>query len=124
MGSKGSADGRRLSPLRQRMIQDMELAGLTEGTQRNYVTAVVGLVKHYGNKRPELMTEDEVYRYILWLRDEKGVARGTFYTRFWGMKHLFYRTLDRDWALFGKKRSARPSRSVCRLHFPRMNVVA
>ncbi len=106
MESKGNADGRRISPLRRRMIQDMELAGLAEGTQRNYVAAVVGLVKHYGNKRPELMTEEEVYRYVLWLRDERCVAKGTFYTRFWGMKLFFYRTLDRDWSLFGKKKDS------------------
>jgi integrase/recombinase XerD len=124
MGFVESAGGERISPLRRRMIQDMELAGLMPGTRREYISAVVYLVEHCGGKHPELITEEEVYRYILWLRDERQVARGTFYARFAGLKYLFYRTLDRDWALFRKKRFARPSRSDYRLRFPGRNAVA
>jgi len=125
----GTATGKRrrrkrISPVRKLMIQDMQLAGLSPRTQETYLSAIVGLVKHYDNKRPELMTEREVYRYIIWLRDEKGVARGTFYSRFWGMKLLFHRTLDQNWALFTKKRFVRPSKSLCRLCSPDRNAAA
>ena len=105
MGTAGSAGGGKVSPLRRRMIQDMELAGLTVGTQKVYIGAVLDLVKHYGGKRPELMSEDEVYRYLLWLREERKVGRGTFQTRFGGLKFFFYRTLDRNWSLFFKEES-------------------
>ena len=55
--------------------------------------------------------------YLLALR-ERGVAHGTFKTNHGGIQFLYRRTLDRDWPLFGKKRFARPSRSVCRTSFP------
>jgi hypothetical protein len=37
----------KVSPLRQRMICDMELAGYTPGTQQTYIGAVVKLQNHY-----------------------------------------------------------------------------
>jgi hypothetical protein len=110
----GGAGGVKMSPLRRRMIQDMELAGLTAGTHKVYIRAVLDLVKHYGGKRPEEMSEDEVYRYLLGLREELGVARGTFQTRFGGLKFLFYRTLDRNWSLLFKRGCGCLCRSACR----------
>ncbi len=71
------ARSRAVSPLRQRMIRDMELAGLTRGTQQCYLGVVVALQRHTGT-RPDRLTEEQVYQYVLWLRDEKGVAKGTF----------------------------------------------
>ncbi len=106
-----------MSPLRRRMIQDMELAGLVQSTQKTYVRAVVNLLRHCGKSCPEPITEKEVYRYILWLRDERGVSKGSFQTQFSGLKFLFYRTMDRNWALFFKNGFVSRSRSVCRGRF-------
>lgn len=114
MAAVGVAGGGGGSPLRRRMIQDMELAGLTAGTQKTYIRAVVDLVRHYGGKRPEALSEEEVYRYVVWLRDEHRAALGTFQTRFAGLKFLFYRTLDRDWSLFFKSGCGLHGRSGCR----------
>lgn len=124
MGAIEGAGGGEVSPLRRRMIQDMGLAGLTAGTRKVYIRAVVDLVRHYGGKRPELMSEEEVYRYIVWLREERRVALGTFQTRFAGLKSLFYRTLDRDWSLFLKSGCGLRSRSVCRGRCPGRNAAA
>ena len=63
----------KVSPLRKRMIRDMELAGFTGGTQQTYIGAVVKLQDHY-NIRPDRLSEKQVQQYILWLRDEKDVA--------------------------------------------------
>ena len=124
MVTTGVAGEGKGSPLRRRMIQDMELAGLTGGTRKVYIRAVLDLVKHYGGKRPELMSEDEVYRYLLELREKQGVALGTFQTRFGGLKFLFYKTLDRDWSLFFKNGCGRRCRSVCRGRCPGKSVAA
>ena len=40
--------------------------------------------------------------YVLHLRDQRGVARGTFKTNHGGIRFLYLRTLDRDWPLFSK----------------------
>ena len=44
---------REFSPLRQRMIRDMELAGLTRNTQETYICAVVKLQNHYRSRNEE-----------------------------------------------------------------------
>ena len=95
------------SLLRQRMIRDMELAGLTLRTQQTYISAVVILQGHYG-VRPDRLSENQVLQYILWLRDEKGVAKGTFQTNWYGLKFFYYRMLCVDWSLFTRKKVRQP----------------
>lgn len=95
------------------MIQDMVLAGLAESTQKSYIDAVLGLAKHYW-RSPDLLCEEEVRSYLVGLR-ERGVARGTFKTNHYGIRFLFYRSLNLDWPLFTKKKFVRPSRSACQL---------
>jgi hypothetical protein len=100
-----------MTPLRQRMIEDMVLAGLARGTQEAYLSGVRGLaVRH--RRSPDQLTEEEVRSYLLEMR-ERGVARGTFKTSHYGIQFLYKHTLERDWALFGKKRSRSPGRSGC-----------
>jgi Phage integrase, N-terminal SAM-like domain len=82
-----------MSPLCQQMIEDMKLAGLSPATQDAYIKAVRGLAAHY-HRSPDQLSEEEVRSYLLGMR-ERGVARGTF-------------TLDRDWALFSKKKIRQP----------------
>ena len=57
----------KVSPLRKRMISDMELAGFTGGTQQTYIGAVVKLQDHY-KIRPDRLSEKQVQQYIFWLR--------------------------------------------------------
>src|SRR5260370_27852697 len=101
-----------MTPLRSRMIEDMTLAGLAPRTQEVYLQAVRRLAAHY-KRSPDLLSEEEVRAYLLHLRDQRGVARGTFKTNHGGIRFLFHRTLDRDWPLLLKKESARPRSSVC-----------
>ena len=105
-----------MTPLRERMIADMTLAGLAAGTQSVYVQAVRGLAAHY-RRSPDQLSEDDVRRYLLTLR-ERGVARGTFKTAHFGIRFLYCRTLERDWPLFGKKRFVSAVRSGCRRPCP------
>ena len=102
-----------MTPLRQRMIEDMVSAGLIASTQAAYIQAVRGLAAYY-RRSPDELTEAEVRAYLLHLRDQRDVAHGTFQPAHAGLQFLFCRTLDRDWPLFLKKESADPSASVCR----------
>lgn len=104
-----------MTPLRRRMIEEMKLAGLAAKTQEVYLQAVSALVKHYGNRSPEDLGEEEVRRYLLDVR-EKG-ARGTFKICHYGIQFFYRTTLGKDWALF-KKRSGFRSKSGCRRPFP------
>ena len=101
-----------MTALRMRMIDDMVSAGLLANTQAAYLRAVRGLAKHF-RRSPDVLSEAEVRSYLLHLRDERGVAHGTFQPYHAGIQFLYVRTLDRDWPLFLKKRSARPNVAVC-----------
>ena len=100
-----------MTALRRRMIEDMELAGLTPGTQKRYLTGVRSLAKAF-MRSPERITEEEVRRYVMHLRDERGVARGTFQTHWYGIRFFYLRTMCVDWELFSKKKWANRSRSA------------
>jgi Phage integrase, N-terminal SAM-like domain len=91
------------------MIQDMKLPGLAAATHAIYINAVRGLAAHY-RRSPDQLSEEEVRAYVLSMR-EGGAARGTFKVNHYGIQFLYRSTLNYDWALFSKKRSASPSRS-------------
>ena len=100
-----------MTALRRRMIEDMELAGLSAGTQKRYLTAMRHLAAAYG-RSPDAIGEEEVRRHVLHLRDERGVARGTFQTHWHGIRFFYLRTLGVEWGLFSKKKWASLARSA------------
>ena len=91
-----------MSPLRARMIDDMILAGLADGTRQSYVRAVRQLAAFY-RRAPDQLSEEEVRAYLLALR-RRGAARGTFEIARAGLRFLFANTLGRAWDLFGGKK--------------------
>ena len=99
-----------MSKLRERMIRDMDLAGLTQRTQTEYIRAVRQLINRYGVS-PVKISEEQVYQYLADICES--VARGTFQVRYSAIKFFFYRTLGFNWDLFTKKKSAGPERSAC-----------
>jgi len=101
-----------MSELRNRMIQDMKLAGLVEGTAREYLRAVRQLAAYY-MVAPDKISERQVQDYILYVRDELGVAKGTFAPLLAGLKFFYVNTLGYDWALLTKKKFASHVRSGC-----------
>jgi restriction endonuclease Mrr len=100
-----------MTPLRCKMIEDMRLAGLCEGTQRTYQCAIALLAKFY-KRSPELLTEEQVTAYLRDMLERRKVARGTFQTARFAIQFLYQNTLPRDWALL-KKRSVCLPRSAC-----------
>ena len=102
-----------MSELRERMIEDLRLAGLRDGTARLYVRAVEQLARYYMTS-PDQLRERQVQQYLLYVRDELGVARGTFEPLLAGLKFFYVRTLGYDWPLFTKKKFASRNRNACR----------
>jgi Phage integrase, N-terminal SAM-like domain len=101
-----------MSELRNRMVRDMQLAGLVEGTRREYVRAVRQLAAYY-MVSPDHLSERNIENYLLYVRDELGVAKGTFAPIFAGLKFFYLDTLGYDWPLFTKKKSASQAGSGC-----------
>ena len=94
------------TPLRQKMIEDMQLKGLSEGTQEAYVRAVRGLADYYG-KSPERISEPELRQYLLYLKNEKQVAASTCLQVVCGLKFLYEQTLGRKWLILDFVKSKR-----------------
>lgn len=85
-----------MTPLRQRMIEDMQLRGLSKRTQEAYVRAVRQLAEYY-NKSPEQITEEELRQYFLYLQNVKQVSRSSCIIALCGIKFLYQYTLHRAW---------------------------
>ena len=94
-----------MTALRQRMIECLQLRGLSARTQEAYVRAVRQLAEHY-HKSPDLITEEELRQYFLYLKCVKHYARNTTTIAICGLKFFFERTLEKDWTTFNLVRPA------------------
>jgi integrase/recombinase XerD len=95
-----------MSALRQRMIEDMQLRGLSERTQESYIRAVRQLAEYYG-KSPDRVSEEELRQYFLYLKNEKHASRSTCTLALCGIKFFYEYTLHRDWPTLSFVRPAR-----------------
>ncbi len=102
-----------MSDLSNRMIRDLLLAGLGPGTQQVYVRAVRQLAGYY-MVSPDRLSERQVEDYLLYVRDELGVAKGTFEPIVAGLKFFYLHTLGYDWPLFTKKNSQAAAKALAR----------
>ena len=93
--------------LRQRMHQDLQLAGLTEGTQKAYLRAVTRFAAHY-NKRPDLISEQEFRDYLLHLKNDRHLSAGALKVAASGIIFFFSHTVPRDWPTFKTLSIPRP----------------
>ena len=109
-----------MTHLRQRMIEDMQLRGLSEKTQEAYVRAVRQLTKHCG-KSPGHISEEELRRYFLFLENDRQVSPSTFAQALHGIKFFYEHTLKKEWSIFGLVRPRREKKlpvvlSVAEVH--------
>jgi len=94
------------TPLRQRMIEDMQLRGLSKKTQESYVRAVRQLAEYY-HKSPDCISEEELRQYLLYLKNDKRASASAFTIALCGIKFFYEHSLRREWATF---ELARPER--------------
>lgn len=95
-----------MTHLRQRMIEDMQLRGLSERTQEAYSRAVRQLAEHYG-RSPDQISQDELRQYFLYLENGKQVSPSTFAHALCGIKFFFEHTLGKTWPMFDLVRPRR-----------------
>src|SRR5436309_12436780 len=94
-----------MTELRKRMIECLQLRGLSARTQESYVRAVRQLAQHY-HKSPALITEEELRQYFLFIKNVKHYSRPTMTIAICGIKFFFERTLQREWQTFNLVRPA------------------
>ena len=86
-----------ISPLRQRMIEDMTLRKLTPKTQAGYLRAVTKFTRFFG-RSPDLASAEDLRRFQLHLVEE-GVSSTTINATITGLTFFFGITLERPSAL-------------------------
>ncbi len=95
-----------MSKLRTRMLEDLQLAGMSTATQRAYIGTVVSLSKYF-NKSPDEVSDEELRTYFLLAGREKKWARSTYTLAICGIKFFWEKTLKRNWSLTGIVRPPR-----------------
>jgi site-specific recombinase XerD len=84
-----------MTPLRQRMIEDMQLKKLAENTQECYIRAIAQFAQFFG-KSPELLGREEIRTYLLHLVQKKKVSGSTYRQTLAAIRLLYRTTLGRN----------------------------
>ena len=92
-------DQQHISPLRQRMIEDMNMRKLAPKTQSQYIRSVKNLTRFLG-RSPDTATAEDLRRYQLHMIST-GVSSITVNANITGLKFFFEVTLDR-WGVMKK----------------------
>ena len=89
---------RKVSPLRQRMIEDMTVRNFAANTQVSYLRQVSLFARHF-DKSPEQLGPEEIRAYQIYLAEEKKVSVGTRIVAVSALRFLYAVTLRRDWTV-------------------------
>jgi integrase/recombinase XerD len=84
-----------MTPLRQKMLDDMKLRRFSPRTQEAYVGAVAGLAKFY-NQSPDTIDQKEVQAYLLYLMEERKLSWSSCNVAFSGLRFFYKETLGMD----------------------------
>ena len=87
-----------MTPLRQRMVEDMTVRNLAPLTQVAYVHQVSMFARHFGQS-PELLGPEEIRSYQVHLAMEKKLAPSSISIAVAALRFLYNETLHKHWAL-------------------------
>lgn len=86
-----------MTPLRQRMLDDMRIRNLTPRTQEIYVQRVLLFARHFG-KSPEDLGPEEIRTFQIHLRD-RGLSYCVLNQTVSALRFLYNVTLGKEWRL-------------------------
>ena len=85
-----------MTPLRQRMIEDMQLRNLAPKTQQHYIHYVADFAKYFGQS-PEVLDAEAIRQYQLFLINERKLSPETINGCVSALKFLYLVTLEMPW---------------------------
>jgi hypothetical protein len=83
-----------MTPLRQRMIEDMQVRNLAPHTQRVYVEQISRFARHFG-KSPELLGPADIRAYLLYLGQDRELSASSIVVAVSALRFLYKVTLRR-----------------------------
>src|SRR5580692_10182862 len=87
-----------MSPLRRRMIEDMQIRNLTSNTQRVYIANVFRFACHF-RKSPDLLGPAEIRTYLIHLTRERRLAASSIIVAVSALRFFYTVTLKRPWVV-------------------------
>jgi site-specific recombinase XerD len=84
-----------MTELRQQMIRAMDLKNLSNHSKRSYLAAVCRLSAYY-HTSPENITDEMIDDYLLYLKNEKGLAPSSCICALTGLRFFYTNVLDRQ----------------------------
>ena len=86
-----------MTPLRQRMTEDMQVRNLALNTQTCYVQQVSLFARHF-DKSPEQLGPEDIRAYQVYLTNEKKLATGSVLIAVAALRFLYKVSLKKDWS--------------------------
>jgi integrase/recombinase XerD len=83
-----------MTPLRSKMIEEMQLRRFSSNTQESYLRSVTALAKYY-NKSPDSINTEQLKKYVLFMTNGKNLSWSSINTITAGIRFLFEKTLQR-----------------------------
>lgn len=83
-----------MNTLREKMLAELQLRGITPRTQTAYLREIAKL-ENYFNRSPEELGEEEVKEYLVHMLEDRGLSSGTYKYYAAGIKFLYRTTLNR-----------------------------
>jgi integrase/recombinase XerD len=90
-------------PLYERMSEDLHLGGMSKRTHEGYLRAVRQLAD-FCQRTPDQVSEDQLRRFFLHLKNDKAFASGSLRVAFSGVKFFYTRTCRRNWETLAQMR--------------------
>jgi len=85
-----------MTPLRQRMTEDLQVRNLSPHTQTSYVQQVSLFARHF-HQSPEKLGPEEIRAYQVYLTNEKRLAPGSVLIAVAALRFLYKVSLKREW---------------------------
>ena len=86
-----------MTPLRQRMLEDMGIRNLAENTQLSYLQQVSAFANHF-HRSPEALGPEQVRAYQVYLVEDRKLAASSICIAVSALRFLYKVTLKQPWA--------------------------
>jgi len=87
-----------ITPLRQRMIDDMRIRNLADNTQSAYLQQVIAYAEHF-HRSPDELGLEAIRAYQLYLTQTRRLSPSSVSVATGALRFLYKVTLKRDWAI-------------------------
>jgi integrase/recombinase XerD len=87
-----------MTPLRQRMIEDMRIRNFTEQTQTSYCQYVSQFARHF-RRSPEQLGPEDIRAYQLHLVHDRKLSASSLFVAVGALRFLYRITLKKDWPI-------------------------